>query len=198
MRWTPESELAEALRLAHFAVDLDPNDGGSHKVMGMVLFLQGQDEESREHLERAEALNPIDADIIAHAALFRAYTGDAAAALDRMARAMELNPYHPDWYWAAMGTAAFAAGDEETALRAFRRRQDQDRLVCAYIAACLAGLGRTEEAGRQRERCLELCRSEGHSAALLLREEAGLYRRTADRGRFLDRLCRAGFEVTCD
>jgi TolB-like protein/Tfp pilus assembly protein PilF len=191
MRWSDERILPDALRLARRAVSLEPNDAAAHGVTAMILFLMRRDSEARAYLDRAELLNPHDPELLAHGALFRLYTGEPAAAREHVRRAIELNPYHPDWYFAALGTAAFIAGDPDGAIDAYNRRHDHDRLVCAYLAACLAEIGRHDEAAQMRAQCVV----PGEDIAAVLAGEAGLYRRPVDRVRLLDGMRQAGLTV---
>jgi TolB-like protein/tetratricopeptide (TPR) repeat protein len=94
--WDEKERLA--FDHAQRAVDLDDRDALIQIVLGRILLYRRQFEEAARHVDRATDLNPNDADVLAHAALCRAYLGDAQSAIGLAAKAVRLNPYHPDWY----------------------------------------------------------------------------------------------------
>ncbi len=76
-------------------------------------------------LEAAYRLQPNEPDVIADLASVLPFAGRAQEALGLIDRAREMNPNHPDWYFAASGIAALLTSDVERAIRDLLRWRDQ-------------------------------------------------------------------------
>jgi len=102
------------------ALALDPNLAGAHAGKGLALGCDGRAEETEAHVLGALRLSPRDASL-------------------------------PSWCLLAGGAKVHLGKDEE-ALPWLRRSIDADRkspLPLFYISACLARLGRIDEAGEE-------------------------------------------------
>jgi TolB-like protein len=106
--WDDKERLA--FQNARRAADLDDRDALIQLVLGRILIYRRQFNEAVRHIERGIELNPNDADVLAHAAICRAYLGDSAAAFALASKAMRLNPHYPDWYVGAAGLPLFLLG----------------------------------------------------------------------------------------
>jgi len=106
--WDEKERLA--FDHARRAVTLDDRDALVQLVLGRIHLYRRQFDEAEHHVKRSIELNPNDADVLAHAALCRAYLGDAAGAIDLAAKAMRLNPSPPPWYAAGLGLGSFFLG----------------------------------------------------------------------------------------
>jgi adenylate cyclase len=166
---TPEG-LAETIRLAHRALELDPRFGGFAALEGgchmqNVLFGYASDPQ----LERQEAVrlsrlalnvDDSDPDTLAWAGLISAYmTGDYESAIELADRAVALNPnsFHA---WNCRGHVYRVAGVLEDAIRSFERAMRLSP-VDPYLKHSLAGmgyafieLGRFDEAIAVGKKCL--------------------------------------------
>jgi tetratricopeptide (TPR) repeat protein len=142
----PEEVLRNAAMLAQTAIELDDDDGRCHWLLGMIYGYSGDLKNAERHYERAIALNPNDANAIAGSGLLLAGLGRAEEGIDRVRRAMRINPYHPEWYWMDLGMALYAAGRYEDAAEAFNCRKHPGYWTLCRIAACYAQAGRTHEA----------------------------------------------------
>ncbi|MDX1401446.1 MAG: BTAD domain-containing putative transcriptional regulator, partial [Kiloniellales bacterium] len=144
--WQPSiAHSPEAYRHARKAVALDDCDHRSHCVLGFTLLLRRNFRAARRHLELALSLNPNDAQTLAHLSLAWALLGEAGRGIEAGELALELDPFHPDWYIAGLGTAQFAARDYEAAIA---RLSTVPEALCdtpAYLAAALAYGGRARE-----------------------------------------------------
>jgi TolB-like protein len=134
------------------AVRNDLPDG--YRELGVVKLFDGSIDESVEALEVAEALSPHHADVIADHADTLVHFSRPGLALEKIQRAMELNPINPDSYlWTAAG-ANYALSQFQTALEYINRMADPS-LADRLAAASWAMLGHQEEArmlvGRVRE-----------------------------------------------
>jgi TolB-like protein len=103
--WDEKERLA--YEYARQAADLDDGDAVVQIVLGRILLFRRQFDEAAHHVERALALNPNEANVLAHAALCLGLLGDAGLALEVARKARRLNPRCPQWYVAAEAQALF-------------------------------------------------------------------------------------------
>jgi len=155
-RTNAASDMAAAEKHSSRAVRLDPEDSFCHACRGQILIFQRNYDGARHHFERATALSPNDADIAAMMAVFLEYTGHAQDAIEQVRWAMSLNPYHPQWYIETLAMALLIARRYDEAVTVFARLEEPTYYVHAYLAACLAALGRRQEALSHRRRLFEL------------------------------------------
>ncbi|HEY8517322.1 MAG TPA: hypothetical protein VIS07_17565 [Candidatus Binatia bacterium] len=148
-RWDEKERLA--FEHASRAAALDDSDAHVQTVLARVLLFRREFDESARRTDRALALNPNDADVLAQAGSARGYLGDAESGVELARKAMRLHPRHPDWYVACLTVPLFAAGRYEeardVALRAPRALVD----VPAYLAASAALVGDAAVAKRHLE-----------------------------------------------
>jgi tetratricopeptide (TPR) repeat protein len=196
-----ESE-AQACKFAEQAAALDDGDAFVHIVLARVRLFQREFERAEQSIARAPALNPNDADVNAHAALWTVYLGDAPRALELARRAAQLNVHHGDWYHVPALIAQFLLGDWPAAMRAGARagRVFVDVQAIAAAAAALAG----EEA--EARRALAAFREEFQAKIAFGRDaergeeldwlmQVNPFRREADRERLRTGLMRAGLSA---
>lgn len=142
--WDDKERLA--FDHARRAADLDDRDALVQLVLGRILLYRRQFDEAARHVDRAIDLNPNDADVLAHAAMCRAYLGDAESGAALATKAARLNPHHPAWYayCAALPLFLLRRYAEAVTLLATARRATVD--VPAYLAAAHALMGDAERA----------------------------------------------------
>jgi TolB-like protein/tetratricopeptide (TPR) repeat protein len=147
--WDEKERLA--FEHARRAADLDDRDAVVQLVLGRILVYRRQFDESAQHIDRALELAPNDADLLAQASTCRAYLGDPESGAALAAKAMRLNPTHPEWY---AGCAAFPLfllrRYEETAVLAGRSPRAMVDLP-ALLAATHALMGDRERAASYLE-----------------------------------------------
>lgn len=123
------------------AASLDDGDAHVQMVLARVLLYRRDFEGGAHRVDRAVALNPNDADVLAHAALAYTYLGRASTAVDLAQKAIRLHPRHPEWYVPSLAMALFAAGRYaeagEVGAKAPRAFVD----IPAYLAASAALTG---------------------------------------------------------
>lgn len=132
--------LETASEYATRAIDARRDFADGYRELGVTKLLMGELEESVRTLEVAETLSPHYADIIADHADTLNHFSRPDLALQKLERAMELNPLGPDSYlWTAAG-ASYSLGKFNDALGYIERMVDGD-LADRLSAASWAMLG---------------------------------------------------------
>jgi len=134
---------SEAHALKAIMSDSD-NAGGYHQI-GVTKLYQGAYDESIEALSTAERIAPSHADIIADYADTLVHAAEPAAALEKIQRAIELNPLCQDVYWWTAAGANFFLGNFETALDSISQMEDESA-ASRLAAACWGMLGDKKKA----------------------------------------------------
>ena len=131
--------------MARRGVDLDPQEGGCHRILGHVLLYVREYDVAEHHARRAVGLNPNDADgaaAMVDVLVQRGYPADGLAWIEK---AMRLNPFHPPWYHALHAAALYSLRRFSEAAQAIKRMPDEGRWS-SRLAACYGQLGRDQEA----------------------------------------------------
>ena len=122
------------------AIQVDGDDAGGYRGLGVAKLYQGAFDESIEAFEAAELIAPGHADLLADHADTLVHASEPERGLEKIERAMELNPLCPDVYlWTAAG-AHYFLGHYETALDCLSRVVEQSH-VSRFAAACWGMLG---------------------------------------------------------
>ena len=149
--------LTNGLSAARRAVEFGPSNHLAYLSLAQALFFQKEFQSFRIAAERAVALNPMDGNAIAFLGEFLSYTGDLARGLALAARAKELNPNHPGWYWYADFYNSYHRGDYPGALSAALKINHPGQWASqAMIAAAYGQLGERQAAGKAVRDLLKL------------------------------------------
>ncbi len=141
--------LGRALTAARRAVELAPSSHLAHFSLAQALFFQREIGSFRSAAERAAALNPMDGNSIAFLGELLTYAGNIECGLELAARAKQLNPNHPGWYWYTDFYDAYRRSDYRGALAFLTKVNLPDHwAVPASNAAACAQLGQREAAGK--------------------------------------------------
>ncbi|HXG03204.1 MAG TPA: tetratricopeptide repeat protein, partial [Candidatus Binatia bacterium] len=135
-RWDDKERLA--YEHACRAAALDDRDAVIQMVLGRILIYRRRFDEAAGHVDRAIALNPNDADVLAQAALCRAYLGQPESAVALAAKAVRLNPRHPEWYAACAAVPLFLLGRYAEAVGVMAPAPRATVDLPAYLAAAHA------------------------------------------------------------
>lgn len=146
--------LSVAEHHAKGAIESNEDLPGAHREFGVVKLYQGDLDESLAALDLAENLSPHYADVLYSHADTLVHVSRPRDALDKLAKALSLNPLAPDTYfWSAAGASYFLENYED-AIGYVQRMKDKspgDRL----LAASWAMLGDQKKARAYRMRALK-------------------------------------------
>ena len=166
-----------ALDVATTAVRLDPRESRCHTFLGQVHRFRDEYDLAISHLEHGVALNPNDAIGIVHLSAALGVSGRAEEGIELVRRAIRLDPYLK-FAWGTLAFCLYAVRRYEEALAANRKLgHEMSPWLMAREAACLAQLGRLDEA-----------RAQGRRGAP---PQAGLQRAGGDAALQISRRCRA-------
>ncbi|MGI9370789.1 MAG: adenylate/guanylate cyclase domain-containing protein [Ruegeria sp.] len=116
-------------------------------------------EKSTEHLTAARRLQPGDPDVLADLASTLPFDGRPKEAVELITQAMELNPAHPYWYYAASGVAFLLSGQAEQAVRDLGRWSDAQpnwHIPHLFLASAYGIAGQEAEARTALKRFTKL------------------------------------------
>ena len=142
----PEFELNKERHFIEKALELDANNPEAQRIMGSVRMIEGDFEAARYHHERAMALSPWDAYILARSAAFYTFNGQPDLALSLLEKATELDALLPVWCVEERGIALFESGQHEQAIQALNELPNQTYRSRLYKCAALMALGRVSDA----------------------------------------------------
>jgi TolB-like protein/class 3 adenylate cyclase/tetratricopeptide (TPR) repeat protein len=157
-----EAEFAEAARLATQAAQLGKDDAVALYAAGVVFsFIVGDQDEGKALTDRSLALNPNSAWAWLFSGWVRVWLGETEAAIDRVSRALRLNPTDPHSFtmYTALSHAHFFAGRYTDALSwaEMAIREKPEFLLPHYITAASNALaGRIADARRAMGRARQL------------------------------------------
>ncbi len=137
--------LTEAGRLAERALEIDPDDARGHRDSAICNLYAGRFDESLRSFGEAERRNPQHADLLVDYADALQHACDAATALQKINRAIELNPLGPDRYWWTAGDVNFHLERYDDAIACMSRMRDKSPAF-RLIAASWAMLGDRKKA----------------------------------------------------
>jgi tetratricopeptide (TPR) repeat protein len=152
----PRALLVDSKTRIDQALAIDPADGRIHWLLAYVHGFLREFDDEKLRLERALSLNPNDANARATYGVALSSFGLHEEGIQHVREAMRLNPFHPEWYWLALGGAFLAARRYADAIEAYKRRTRPQLWVLTRMAICFAHMGRIAEAREMTRRILEI------------------------------------------
>jgi TolB-like protein/Flp pilus assembly protein TadD len=169
----------------------DP-DGHGELERAVECWWDGEHEAAESHLERALAKGAHDPQILIMAGFIRLWQGRIEEARSIGERLHRLDPLNPRWVHELLAFVHYLRGDYGTSLESFRRWGSvETQRSLANLAACLAQLGRIDEAKATLQRANAA--TPGFTVDGYFRGSP--YRRREDLDRWLDGLRKAGVEI---
>ncbi len=141
-----EEALSKLTEAAEKAVQLDPDDGHTHRALAMAYAYHGKPEQALAEYDRAETLAPSDADLLLIIGWSLPQFGQSGRAMSLAERALKLNPYYPDWYNQGLGLVYFFGEQYDKSVKYRSLVKEPLALDYAFLAMAYAYLGRTSEA----------------------------------------------------
>jgi adenylate cyclase len=161
LRMVPTSRdqeaLDRALSAAQRAADTAPDSALAHRSLLLVHAFRGEVEDAIAAGERALALSPNNAEILAEFGMRLALMGQWERGIAFIDEAIARNPYHPGWYHTAPALNYYRQGRYAEALEEARKIDAPGWVHNYTILAMIYGqLGRKEEARAATRQLLEL------------------------------------------
>jgi adenylate cyclase len=126
----------------------------AHRLMARLVSLRGDHGEALAQSERALRLNPYNSDMMMSHGYILARAGRAAEGVAVAERTLALNPYAPVFYKSFLAFICFFAGEPEKGLATLWTVQGTVGPSGVMRIACLAALGRLEEARAEARKLL--------------------------------------------
>jgi adenylate cyclase len=151
-----EAAWARVVEELNIALALDDNDSDVHRILAAVNLVHGDHDKAMYHQERGLGLNPNNDLIVVQQGELLTWLGRPEEGIERIRRAMRLNPYHPERFWSHLGRAYYVARRYPEAIDAFARISRQDHTHHAFLAAAYAQMGDATAAAAHAQEVLKL------------------------------------------
>jgi len=186
-----ETSLRRALELATRAIELDEAMPVAYFVRGICYWELGEPGKALVESDRAIAYDPNYAGAHVLDAMLLYYNGRPEEGLQRIEKAIRLNPHHPYNYRFHLGQAYYILGRYSEAIKTFRAAMESNPTAerChIWLAAALGQSGDTDEAAAEIDQLL----GSNRELTLARIKEAFPFKDPADLEHFLDGLRKAG------
>jgi TolB-like protein/class 3 adenylate cyclase/Tfp pilus assembly protein PilF len=140
--------IDRAFRTTRKALELDPQEQWAHYVEALILYVREKDLDLfYDAAERAIALNPNNAFILADLGLWMVYSGRFERGKALVEKSVALNPLHADWIHFASFLDHYRKGEYREALGVqLKMNVPNNQGIQAGLAAVYAQLGDMEKA----------------------------------------------------
>ena len=138
--WVDDEDAAWDVVMSELeiALGLDDNDSDVHRILAAVNVTGHEFDKAIFHEDRTLALNPNDDLIVVQKGEVLTWLGRPEEGIPWIEKAMRLNPYHPERFWAHLGRAYFVAQRYPDAVAAFHKIDAPDHSHHAFLAASYA------------------------------------------------------------
>ncbi len=144
--WLPEYDWNDGRARTARALELDPNDAESNRIMGAILMKERKFDAARPYHKKAIELAPHDAYVIGRCAAFHVFAGEPEEALELLEQAEQLDPFLPAWITEERIAANYCLERHRAVLEASASLPFQTRRSRLYCAASLVALDDLEAA----------------------------------------------------
>ena len=156
----PGEVLARAMEMAQKAVAIDDSLAQAHMTLGFIYIMYKKDfDKSIAEAERAVALEPNSADIVAQLAIFLHWAGRPEEAIPIFKKAMRLSPIpQPRWLFNMAGCYRMMGQYEEaiSICKKILQKQPDQLYPHTQLAAAYMAVGREEEARAEAAEILRI------------------------------------------
>ncbi|MGH6933252.1 MAG: tetratricopeptide repeat protein [Dongiaceae bacterium] len=190
-----ESTMARAKDYARRATVLDDRNPTVQAHAGLAYLFCCEHQLSRQHAERAVALNPNDSYALFVMASVLTYSGELDEALKYFARSERLEAYAPDdMRLDFLCDCHYLSRNYDKVVEIHRVYQNRPAVLYLILAAAFAQLGRQEQA-RGAIKDYEHLRPAGHDAVAMINGQVRMCWRQEDRDHWLEGYRKAGLPV---
>jgi class 3 adenylate cyclase/TolB-like protein len=155
---TPPDWAARAQAAAERALEIDPDNPDAYYALAILSQMTGEERSVfRNFAEKAIALNPNDAFVLADLGTWMGYSGAWELGKEWVSRAKLINPKHQSWVDYIWSLEAYLGGDYETARDvAEKMNLPGNYMVQASLTATYAMNGEREKAEQALAHLLEI------------------------------------------
>jgi adenylate cyclase len=146
---SPRESIEKGIEVLQKSLALDDTLAETHSFLGHLYTLKREYDKGIAEGERAVALNPSGATVIARYAVCLDFAGRSEEAIPLFRKAIRLNPNGPNVYYHNFGNALFMTGRYEEAVSAYKKalqRAPNSIWVHLMLAATYSMMGREKEA----------------------------------------------------
>jgi adenylate cyclase len=151
--------MERAEELAQKALSLDESLALIRQLTSYIYLMKRQHDKAIEEAERGFALDPNEADILAHLAIALNYSGRPEEALEFFKKAIRLNPFPPTLYIYHLGRTYRHLGRYEEAITEVKKalkRSPKNLFAHVELVAAYSLSGRDDESQRAGEELLKI------------------------------------------
>ena len=123
------------------ALELDDEDSECHRLMSEICLIQHQFDQAEYHNERGLSLNPNNPRLVVQRGYLLVYTGRPDEGIEWINKVIQLDPAHPEAYYANLAIAYHAAGRYEDSINIFKRVPLLQAKHYAYLISSHQRLG---------------------------------------------------------
>lgn len=145
----PTSLFSKCVGAARKALELDNEDSECHRLMSEIYLIQQKFDEAEHHNERGLALNPNNPRLVVQRGYLLAYIGRPEEGIEWINKVIQLDPVHPEAYYANLAITHHAAGQYEDAIKIFKRVPRLQSKHHAYMVSSHVHLSQKSEALEQ-------------------------------------------------
>ncbi|MFC1680432.1 adenylate/guanylate cyclase domain-containing protein [Pseudomonadota bacterium] len=131
----PKSLWRECVDASRKALELDDEDSECHRLMSEIYLIQHKFEQAEHHNQRGLSLNPNNPRLVVQRGYLLAYTGRPDEGIEWIKKVIQLDPAHPEAYYANLAIAFHAAGQYEDSILIFKRVPRLQSKHYAYLVS---------------------------------------------------------------
>jgi adenylate cyclase len=156
---SPRESTEKAIEMIQKALALDESSAQAHAHLGYLYTQKREYDKGIAEAERALALSPSDANVIATYAMTLDFACRSEEAIPLFQKAIRLNPFGPAFYYHNFGNALFMTGRFEEAVSAYKKviqRAPNNIWAHMMLAATYINMGREQEARAEAAELLRI------------------------------------------
>jgi adenylate cyclase len=156
---SPRESIEKGIELAQKSLALDDTLAETHGLLSTLYYIKREYDKAIAEGERAVALNPSGATVLAQYASSLDFAGRSEEAIPLFQKAIRLNPFGPQYYYRNFGNALQMTGRFEEAVSAYKKaiqRAPNDIWIHLMLAATYSKMGREKEAGAEAAEVLRI------------------------------------------